>query len=367
MQFKCLSTFAGLVAILSATQSLEVAGAGEQAESQAQFERAVALAHSANSLKDVGLREKRLEEAQAALREFVSEHPQDSLAHKAMLELGYVLVRRASSRVEQAKQPALESGKQALLNEARGMYDEATKQFAAMTVDLRARLEALPKALAPKGDVRLIELRDQLRADYLQAQILRGAVLEEMADTESKGSMAYNDTLLAAAKEYHEIYSKYRTRLAGLYARLYQGRCHVKLGDYKEAMACLDLLIDQPDQPQEFRDLKVRTLILAAECWLGSMPQDHKSAILYLKAFLTSASPDERKSELLLSLQLWLAKAYLGQGETLVREPEGKAKVAESLEKAKSLIEFVLEQPGESQAEAKELIKRVRALEGLAN
>jgi cellulose synthase operon protein C len=110
-------------------------------------------------------------------------------------------------------------------------------------------------------------LRDILRTDYLQAQLLAAAVKEETADTKKPGSPEYKALVTTAAEQYGEVYDKYRTRLAGLYARMYQGRCSQKLGNHKDALSYFGELLEQPDNPEEFRTLKTKTLLLAKDSW----------------------------------------------------------------------------------------------------
>lgn len=320
------------------------------------YERGVTMVKWATLQKDYGIREKQLDEAQDVLRKFIRSQPKNPLVSAANNELGNLLVQRAGIKVELAKKSDDRVTRDKLFQESKGMYDEAIKVLIIVLADLKGKLEEFPKGRNPNLAAKQIALRDELRAAYLQCQLLKAAAREEMAETEPKGSKPHTELLLAAAKEYGAIYEKYRTRLAGLYARLYQGRCYAKMNDHKEALAILADLLDQPDQPQEFRDLKVKTLLLACESWFAFMPTRHEAAIKRLTPFLDTARPDEVKTEPFLTLQLWLAKVYKARGEDLMlREPEKKTEIVQSLSKAKSLASFVSFRPSMVQLEAQQI------------
>ena len=101
--------------------------------------------------------------------------------------------------------------------------------------DLRAQVDTIYRNHWPdveaaldtrdRKQARLAEQRKQLRADNLQTELLAAAVREESADTFPDGSSEFEQRLVEAANLYDGIYKNYRTRLAGRYARMYQGRC----------------------------------------------------------------------------------------------------------------------------------------------
>jgi len=123
---------------------------------------------------------------------------------------------------------------------------------------------------------------------------------------------------------YDEIYEKYRTRLAGLYARLYQARCEQKLGKHKECMALLNNdVFSQPDQPDPFRTLKIKGTILAMESW-GALNQN-ADAISKGMAYVEKPRPTEDKSDEFMELRYLTAKAMSSYIEELKKkDPKDK-------------------------------------------
>src|SRR5262245_161536 len=193
------------------------------------YERGVTLVQGARLQRDPALRETQLDEGQKALQQFIKDEPYHMLTIAARSQLGSVLVERGRARVERANK-ATGTEKANLNRQARGLYDEASKTFASLVTELKEKLKTYPAALDEKKEAKRIEERDRYRQDYLQSQLLVAATREEMADTMEAGSKDWTATLAAAADEYKKVYENYRTRVAGLYARMYQGRCFDKLG-----------------------------------------------------------------------------------------------------------------------------------------
>lgn len=318
------------------------------------FELGTTLIEASRSQRDLALREKQLNEARDALTRFVSQYPNHPLVNSANSQLGNLLVERARIKMEQSRQPKGDTA--ALLAAARQQYDEAHTVFSRAQIDLKERLTKM-KVVDPK-DTKSVELRDQLRADYLQVQLLAAAVREETAETVPKGSQDYTALLNEAAAQYGEIYDKYRTRLAGLYARMYQGRCMRKLEKLKEALTFFAELLEQPDRPEEFRILKAKAMQLAAPIWLASKPPLYQEAVKWLTPWLDNAKPAEARQADWLELRLALAEAQWGLAETAKKRKGGERQVGIWESDARKNALFVSKQPGELQQKARELVAR---------
>jgi len=83
-----------------------------------------------------------------------------------------------------------------LMTEARGMYTEGKVVFEKLVEELREKLKAYPASITEKSDPKKFEERERLRMDFLQAQLLVAATVEELAETYPKGpeqTKAYTD------------------------------------------------------------------------------------------------------------------------------------------------------------------------------
>ncbi|MFM2093746.1 MAG: hypothetical protein RIS70_870, partial [Planctomycetota bacterium] len=152
------------------------------------YERAVTLLKQARSNRDFAVREKQLDAANQALKQFLTERSDHPLLADAQRESANVVLERAHLKMERSKKPTEAANKALLLGDARKLYDEAYQLFTAQHTQLKTQLEAMPKQLDPKRDAKRYEAREQMQKNYLQAQVLAAAVREEAADTVPKGS-----------------------------------------------------------------------------------------------------------------------------------------------------------------------------------
>lgn len=317
------------------------------------YEKGVTMVAASRLYGDVSVREKQLNKAQEVFKQFISQRATHPKVADANTQLANLTVERARLKLEQArKNKDNDSQREAYRTEARELYDEARKVFEATAETIRVELKGIPNALPPK-DPRIARRRF-LRAEFLQAKVLASAIKEEKADSFDVGSKQYNDTLIAAAAEYKGIYETYRTRIAGLYARLYQGRCYVKVKDYKEALSYLSDLLQQPDEPA-LRQLRTKTLVLAAKCWMNDPQPKYAEAISQLEPFIDSANPVEEQHPDFLSMKLSLARAYLFRAADAKKDNPKSPEIRRSREAARKLVTLVAKIPSPHQKEAQQL------------
>ena len=275
------------------------------------YERAVTLIQGSTAIANYEVRGKQLDSAEQLIKQFVKNNANHPLKTKANTQLGNLLQLRASSNVKRANSPSQENRKAEYLKTARGQYEESHKVFLVSKVAVKKELEGFAKAaLDPKTQAKEIATRNELRKDYLQLQLLGALILEETADTVPAGSDDYKKYLTDAAKQFDEIYTKYRTLNAGVYSRVYQGRCHKKLGQLKEALGYFNEILGQPDNPA-FRDVKTTALLLSMGCWLDESQKKYSVAVERGEQWVEGMRPNERSQPDWLNLRVLLAEAYL--------------------------------------------------------
>ncbi len=319
------------------------------------FERALTLIASSRSERDLAVRQRQLNQAQQLLHDFIGQRPDHLKANTARSQLGNLIAERARMRVGQAKK----GNRRQLLDEARRFYEEARTVFLDHQGVIRGELEAIPKVLNPSDpdQATIIARRKQLRADYLQTELLATAILEEAADTAEPGSPQHSELLAEAAEKYESIYKRYRTRLAGLYARLYQGRVNQKLGKRRDALGFYVELLDQPDSPDAFRILKTKTLRLAVDCWLHESQNKYMEAIRRCSEWLQQARPEDEQNPDWLYLRLSLARAHLKRAGDA--ELGNNAQSIASRNEAEKQARIVAGSENEFQGEAQLIVARL--------
>ncbi|MFO0904579.1 MAG: EF-hand domain-containing protein [Pirellulales bacterium] len=319
------------------------------------YERGVTLMEGARHQKDFSLREKQLDAAQVAFDQFVKAQPAHPMFFSAKSELGNLMVERANLKLERIKRPS-EAQKDKLRTEARDLYVQAQKLFDGLGDELRAKLKEFPAQIDEKKEAKRFEQRAQLRSDFLQAELLSAGVLEKTADTMQKGSKEYNDTLTKAATAYGEIYKNYRQKLAGLYARMYQGRCYQSMDNFKEALSYYDELLANPDEPRDFHELRTKVLLQAVDCWMHDSQKKYGEVISKAGAWVERAYPAEIRSVEMQGLRLATARASKLLSDQVKAQKPKDPQVNQLLTDARKLVQYVAKFPGPLQKDAQKML-----------
>ncbi|WP_425617969.1 hypothetical protein NA78x_001661 [Anatilimnocola sp. NA78] len=322
------------------------------------YERGVTLVDGAKVQRDPVLREKQNDEGQKSLEQFIANNGTHLLVLSARSQLGNVVVERARLRMKKSEK-ALPAQKSPLLTEARGFYAEALKVFESLTEEIGEKLKAYPASLDEKKEAKKFEEREQFRKDYLQSQLLQAATREEMAETYEAGAKDRNTALDVAAKEYGEIYNKYRTRLAGLYARMYQARCLQKLGKHKEALGYFNELLANPDNPEPFRVMRIKVTELAMASWIDQKLYQEiidKNKEKRPMQLVDSARPAEDKSEEFMSMRIDIARAMKLYSEELKATNAKDPNIKKLVGDGRKLVAYVAKFPGPFQEKARGML-----------
>ncbi len=325
------------------------------------FEKGVTLIHMAKTERDSVAREKLLDQAESALNQFTEQRATHELRSSAEAQMANLKIERARMRIEKAnRKNTTAAEKTTLLSEARTMFGEALSVFQGQRESVKEKLQRIKPDLDETNPVerRLKKVRDQYRTDYLQARLLVPAILEEEADTHDPQAPEHNDLLKKAADEYKDVYNDYRTRIAGLYARLYQGRCYAKMKNHTEAISYYNDLLAQPDTHEAFRALKQKTLTLAVDSWLGGADvKYYNEAIKYLTEAISKLSPTQEREPEWLYLRLSLAKAYKLLADDLEKKSdktrEEFAAIKLALREASNHANYVIKYPSDYKDEAR--------------
>ncbi|MHC4177371.1 MAG: hypothetical protein ACYSWU_07685 [Planctomycetota bacterium] len=321
------------------------------------YEAGVTLVTASRTIGDTSVRQKQLDQAEQKFKRFLAEHSKHPLASSANTQLANLLVERGRMKSEQALRPSASAAeKKQLPQEARKFYGEAQKVLGTLEEQLLQKHRTFPKVIDPRN-TRQLDERDRVRKDLLQARLALAQVIEEVAKTYEPGSKESTETLKAAAKKYHELYTKYEDYLAGLYARMWEGRCYKELGDTEKAFEVLEDLLAQPSEPKEFRLLKSKTLILLLEMVLLPEVKQYKKALDEAQQWEKEARGAEESSPEGLAIKYLAGEAALEYAKTLKgkKNEDARRKV---LADAKQFLDFVAGFPGEYQKKARDAARR---------
>ncbi len=249
-----------------------------------------------------------------------------------------------------------------LKKEARELYEQSFQVFADLQTKVAQELEGIPKVLNTRDrkEAEMIQRRKQLRADFLQTELLAAAIREEVADMLPTGSAEQTKYLIEAADMYDGIYKDYRTRLAGRYARMYQGRCYQRLGKTKEALGYFGELLDQPNEPEALMLLKAETMVMAMEAWLSPMEKKYVEAIKRATRWFDETPTEKQREADWIAIRFHLARALKMQADDAQKtEPVNRTLIKQSLDAAKKELRLVASETGEHQEAAQQLLTQL--------
>lgn len=317
-----------------------------------EFEEGRTLVEQAATVRDLAVRNQRLDEAQARFEAFIQNHPSDPVAKEAALQLGTVLVERGRVALANAKQPRNAARQQELLTEARGRFEQAQKIFADAEQKFDAEFQTFPKVVDPK-DRAQVQARDQARLNLIQAQMLSATVQYDITKTLDAASPDYLRLLQAAATKYEEIYKLYPTLLVGLYARMHQAQCLLDLNNATDAVTYLDEVLAQAGSAPRLRRLATKALPIAMQGW-GQLQQFDRM-IEAGAAWQSDSTGLERQSPEGLTIVWYMAQAHNDRAN----KSDGRPRDTDRRQAAR-LAAHVARMPGEHQEPARALLAELR-------
>jgi hypothetical protein len=315
------------------------------------YERGVTIMARAGTLANHEARMSQLAEAGQLFQRFLTDHPEHELAAAANGQLANLMVERGRAAVDRARQSADKSRE---LGEARQHFEQARGKFQAAEKDLDAQLQKMPK-LIPAEQTELAAKKRQLAGELAQTRMMHAAVDYELAKSHEPNSADFKKHLKAATKAYSAIHEAYRTRAAGLWARLWEGRCHQDLGEITQALGCYGDLMDLPLTP-ETRAVRTKSTRAAMTCWTMDSQKRYDEAIERGTRWERDSGGNETDADAL-AIRYLMALACQAQSKALPARDPNRKKLAGS---ARQYVLAVADHPGEYQRPAKMLLVTMR-------
>jgi tetratricopeptide (TPR) repeat protein len=167
-------------------------------------------------------------------------------------------------------------------------------------------------------------------------------------------SKQQTEALTKAAAAYKEVHEKYRTRLAGLYAHMYHGRCLQKLKKHKEATAIFGELLSNPDAPEAFHTLKVKVMALAVESWYAQ--ELFLEIVSKALPAIDGLRPGEDRTDEAMAMRLTAARAAKAYADEIKKAKPRDPQIKQLLTEGRKLVAFVTKFPGDYQDAARKLL-----------
>ncbi len=323
----------------------------EDFKEQLPYHQAVVLLEAAQQTADPALRERKLKDVESRFAKFIESKAPADLVASARRQLASVFVERAQAGVARADAPERASQRDGLLEESRKLLDRGLELLKTCESYYVEQLEQIPEILDSRTEGETIARRRRLRSELVSARLQIALLIHEKGKTYPRDSDEYRDYLTEAATRYEELYSKYRRWLAGLYGRLWQGRCYQELGQIDKAIGCYEDLLRQPGEEPAVRNLAAKAAWYQSECLLE---QDKVDQVI---AGGTSRLEQVRGAEAQhpdwLGLKYQVAQAHFLKASAPQSRPSEQKR---HLYEARLLARDVSRHPNSLQAEAKHLL-----------
>jgi len=287
------------------------------------YERGEVLVPAAIAERQLSRRQEMLDRAKEAFERFLQEQPKSSQAVLARGRLANVLIEQARLRMLEANREATpEATRESLRQQSRELLKTAADTYGALQGQLRSQLEEIPEELDEKKDAARIRLRDDLRAEYVHARFIVAMAAYERAQSWPEGSDERKAALREAEKSFGEVAKKYRRRVHGISALLFQGRCFQEMGDLRKALSFYEELLMLPENEPVFRPLKTKALRGAMEAWIAPEVNEIAKAVEKAEVWLDKQRPDERQDEDWTAVKWLLAQAFLAKAKAEENGPK---------------------------------------------
>lgn len=325
------------------------------------YEEAVTLLLMARSEREFVQKTRQLDQAKEKFEQFIASQPDHPLAPGAGTQLGNILVERARMLLDQAARPSQAQQKDELTNQARTLFKQAEEVFNQAETRFDAKLKEFPKVIDRKDPQ--YAAREQVRQDLIVARLFAAGVLFEASRAYAAGSPEAKQLLQQAADKYEKIYERYRTRLAGLRARVKQGQCYQELGDLKRAVGYFNEVAAQPDESPHVRALKAMATRLILECYLSESEKKYEAAVTLGSEWLAAARGDDDRLPDGLGVRYLTARAMKLFADTLEKPTDANRK-KQLLREARNHAKLVMGYPGQYKDEAKALFRQLAGVSG---
>lgn len=271
------------------------------------FQEGRGLLEEATITNDIDKKTRLLDDARTKLDGFATKNPKHPLAPEALMQLARLFVERGHNAFFQSKDTKGPEA-QAKLTAARAAYTEARGAYGRAIPTLKADLDAFPKFI-PEGNPKRDEKRHAQEA-FQDAMLQRAVVDYEEAQTWPPESKERNDLLEKGVVAFEGLYKDYRGQLAGLSARMLQGKCYEEKGELGPAMGIYNELLQQPIRDAQFDEMRRR--IGYYRIIVDGKRKEYALAVDEAARWLQE-NPRQRANVYGLGVQLELAKNILAQ------------------------------------------------------
>ncbi len=285
------------------------------------LERALLLQQSASLLAPKAPdRAKKLDEAEAAFRDFLDKQPNHARRSEGSLALGNLLLTRGEEAKNSSTAPADQPN-----TEASKFFSDAQSLFEKMQAELKPIIESMQgRKIDPKQTAQTA-LRERYRTEYRQAQLLIAYAIESRGRCQAVNSAAWKTDLATAAKAYTDFYDKEIDRVLLRYSAIFfRSGIQRDLEQTADAIDGYQRILEN-EGIDLLRPLQTKALTELVKLLATAKENKYPAAIDRAERWEKQLRPDERLKSETLDLKLAFAQARVDWAEQLlVKDPSDR-------------------------------------------
>lgn len=243
------------------------------------FERAVTLMESARASRNPEKQSEQLDQALAFLDQFVKESPDHPRAGEANSQRADILLNKARVEIVLSRSPANQGNRAEFQKRAREYVGRAREVFKTAQDQHEAAFKKFASFIDKAKEPDKYEAREKANVSMIRAQLDLAQCTYEEAQTYDAGSPDYKRLLNDAAAAFEDMHQRHRTVVAGLFARVYQGKCFEEQGDLQKALGIYNEMLAHPGDDGAMTRLKDQTLQFKLICLNSKERGDHQLVV----------------------------------------------------------------------------------------
>ncbi|MSR60269.1 MAG: hypothetical protein EXS05_21955 [Planctomycetaceae bacterium] len=206
------------------------------------YEKAVTLLDGVRSVRSPEAQGRQLDQAREFLEQFLKASPDHANSAQASTELAKVYEGKGRVDALQSRSPGNAGQKAQFQQKARSHFAEARQVYQAAQARFKSEYDKFDKFIPPSDKARH-KAREQAYVNWINAEFNLAKLIYEEAQTYDKGSDENRKMLTAASMAFDQIHTRHRTLVAGLHARMWEGKCFEEQDDITKALGIYDELL----------------------------------------------------------------------------------------------------------------------------
>lgn len=288
------------------------------------LEKAITLLQGMKTIKHADQHARQLDRAQALLEQFLKVSPEHARAEQASTELAQVFVGRCRAAVLQSRSPQNAARKAEFQTMARQSIGEARKRFQESHDKRLAATKEFPVYIDKTKDPAQHAAREKMLVSYIQAQLNLAICTYEEAQSYDKEAAKFRQLLTTAAIEFEQIHARYRSMVAGLFARMWQGKCFEEQDDITKAMGIYNELLEHAAESPALKTLQDRVYYFRLICL--NRRKDYQVVMQAGSNWMKGASTEKKSSQVGVGIQREMERALEGLAAKVHPPAPGKSK-----------------------------------------